>query len=104
MRGIDGGLAMDCTTPHHPRNGRDWHPCLNCADLSMPASLISMASTIPAGLNHRLLLGMKGSISEFQLGVLRARMLDAARPKASTRAAIISPVRLCMASRTRTWI
>jgi hypothetical protein len=23
--------------------------CLNCADLSMPASLISMASTIPAG-------------------------------------------------------
>ena len=30
-----------------------------------------------------LLLGMKGSISEFELGVLRARMLDAARSKAS---------------------
>src|SRR5690242_1058948 len=29
-----------------------------------------------------LLLGMKGSISEFELGVLRARMLDAARSKA----------------------
>src|SRR6187401_164126 len=37
------------------RNGRDW---------------------------HHLLLGMKGSISEFELGVLRARMLDAARSKA----------------------
>ena len=32
--------------------------------------------------NGRLLLGMKGSISEFELGVLRARMLDAARAKA----------------------
>jgi DNA invertase Pin-like site-specific DNA recombinase len=31
---------------------------------------------------RRLLLGMKGSISEFELGVLRARMLDAARAKA----------------------
>ena len=31
------------------RNARDWITCLNCADLSMPASLISMASTIPAG-------------------------------------------------------
>ena len=32
--------------------------------------------------NDRLLLGMKGSISEFELGVMRARMLDAARQKA----------------------
>ena len=33
--------------------------------------------------NDRVLLGMKGCISEFELGVLRARMLDAARSKAS---------------------
>jgi hypothetical protein len=32
--------------------------------------------------NDRLLLGMKGSISEFELGILRTRMLDAARAKA----------------------
>ena len=32
--------------------------------------------------NDRLLLGMKGSISEFELGVLKTRMLDAARSKA----------------------
>ena len=37
----------------------------------------------PCRPNDRLLLGMKGSISEFELGVLRARMLDAARSKAS---------------------
>jgi len=32
--------------------------------------------------NDPLLLGMKGSISEFELGVVRARMLDAAQAKA----------------------
>jgi Recombinase/Resolvase, N terminal domain len=32
--------------------------------------------------NDRLLLGMKGSISEFELGVIRARMHDAKRGKA----------------------
>src|SRR5215468_2647408 len=57
--------------------------CSNYVDLSKPASLISMASTILCRPNDRLLLGMKGSISEFELGVLRARMLDAARSKAS---------------------
>jgi hypothetical protein len=32
--------------------------------------------------NDRLLLGMKGSISEFELDVMRARMFDAVRAKA----------------------
>jgi DNA invertase Pin-like site-specific DNA recombinase len=36
----------------------------------------------PCRPNDRLLIGMKGSISEFELGVLRARMVDAARAKA----------------------
>jgi excisionase family DNA binding protein len=36
----------------------------------------------PCRPNDRLLLGMKGSISEFELGILRSRMLDAARAKA----------------------
>lgn len=36
----------------------------------------------PCRPNDRLLLGMKGSISEFELGVSRSRMLDAALPKA----------------------
>jgi DNA invertase Pin-like site-specific DNA recombinase len=37
----------------------------------------------PCRPNDRLLLGMNGSLSEFELDVLRARMLDAARSKAS---------------------
>jgi len=36
----------------------------------------------PGRPNDRLLLGMKGSISEFELGILRSRVLDAARAKA----------------------
>ena len=47
--------------------------CLNCVGLSKPASLISRASIIPCRPNDRLLLGMKGSISEFELGVLRTQ-------------------------------
>jgi excisionase family DNA binding protein len=36
----------------------------------------------PCRANDRLLLGMKGSISEFELSILRSRMLEAARAKA----------------------
>ena len=36
----------------------------------------------PCRPNDRLLLGMKGSISEFELGIIRSRMYDAARSKA----------------------
>src|SRR3954465_6547009 len=56
--------------------------CSNCAGSSKRASLTSRGSYDPGRPNDRLLLGMKGSISEFELGILRARMLDAARAKA----------------------
>ena len=36
----------------------------------------------PCRPNDRLLLGMKGSISEFELNVIRSRMYEAARSKA----------------------
>jgi len=36
----------------------------------------------PCRPNDRLLLGMNGGISEFEIGMLRARMFDAARAKA----------------------
>ena len=36
----------------------------------------------PCRPNDRLLLGMKGSISEFELGIIRSRMCEAARSKA----------------------
>src|SRR5262249_42359565 len=36
----------------------------------------------PCHPNDRLLLGMKGSIREFELGIIRSRMYEAARSKA----------------------
>lgn len=64
------------------RNGRDWHHLLELCGL-VEARVIDLDGIYdPCRPNDRLLLGMKGSISEFELGVLRARMLDAARAKA----------------------
>jgi len=64
------------------RNGRDWHHLLELCGL-VEARVIDIDGVYdPCRPNDRLLLGMKGSISEFELGVLRARMVDAARAKA----------------------
>lgn len=54
------------------RNGRDWHHLLELCGL-VKARVIDLDGVYnPWRPNDRLLLGMKGSISEFELGVLRA--------------------------------
>lgn len=64
------------------RNGRDWHHLLELCGL-VEARVIDLEGIYdPCRPNDRLLLGMKGSISEVELGVLRTRMLDAAHAKA----------------------
>jgi DNA invertase Pin-like site-specific DNA recombinase len=64
------------------RNGRDWHHLLELCGL-VGARVIDTDGTYdPCRPNDRLLLGMKGSVSEFEFGVIRSRMLDAARAKA----------------------
>jgi DNA invertase Pin-like site-specific DNA recombinase len=65
------------------RNGRDWHHLLELCGLVEARVIDGEGVYNPCRPNDRLLLGMKGSISEFELGVLRTRMLDAARSKAS---------------------
>src|ERR1700749_1878816 len=64
------------------RNGRDWHHLLELCGLVEARGIDLDGVSDPCRQNDRLLLGMKGSISEFELGVLRARMLDAAGAKA----------------------
>jgi len=64
------------------RNGRDWHHLLELCGL-VEARVIDLDGVYnPCLPNDRLLLGMKGTISEFELGILRARLLEAARAKA----------------------
>jgi DNA invertase Pin-like site-specific DNA recombinase len=67
------------------RNGRDWHHLLELCGL-VEARVIDLDGVYdPCRPNDRLLLGMKGSISEFELGVTiesqarRAQDLDADR-------------------------
>lgn len=64
------------------RNGRDWHHLLELCGLVEARVIDHDGIYNPCLPNDRLLLGMKGSISEFELGVLKTRMLDAARSKA----------------------
>jgi DNA invertase Pin-like site-specific DNA recombinase len=77
------GAPCFATTPLVSlRNGRDWHHLLELCGL-VEARVIDLDGVYnPCRPNDRLLLGMKGSISEFELGVLRSRMRDAARSKA----------------------
>lgn len=61
------------------RNGRDWHHVLETGGM-LEARVVDHDGVYDPRLpNDRLLLGMKGSIS---VGLLRTRMLDAARAKA----------------------
>jgi DNA invertase Pin-like site-specific DNA recombinase len=69
------------------RNGRDWHHLLELCGL-VEARVIDLDGVYdPCRPNDRLLLGMKGSISEFELGIIRSRMYEAARIEGQARRA-----------------
>jgi len=65
------------------RNGRDWHHLIELCGL-VHAVLIDFDGVYdPCVLNDRLLLGLKGTMSEFELNLLRQRSVEALRQKAS---------------------
>lgn len=64
------------------RNGRDWHHLLELCGLVGARVIDGEAIYDPSAPNDRLLLGLKGTMSEFELTVLRRRLLDAAIAKA----------------------
>lgn len=64
------------------RNGRDWHHLLELCGL-VGAYVIDADGVHDPGLpNDRLLLGLKGTMSEFELSLIRKRLVDAAVAKA----------------------
>lgn len=64
------------------RNGRDWHHLLELCGL-VGAYVIDVDGVHNPGLpNDRLLLGLKGTMSEFELSLIRKRLVDAAVAKA----------------------
>src|SRR5438046_9285300 len=64
------------------RNGRDWHHLLKLCGLVEARVIVLDSVYDPCPPNDRLLLGMNGSISETEIGVLDTRTLDAARATA----------------------
>lgn len=79
----DVGAVFCLEVSRLARNGRDWHHVLELCGM-VEARVVDHDGVYDPRLpNDRLLLGMKGSISEFELGILRTRMLDAARAQAA---------------------
>jgi len=64
------------------RNGRDWHHLLELCGLARAYVIDSDGVHDPALPNDRLLLGLKGTMSEFELTLIRKRLVDAAVAKA----------------------
>jgi DNA invertase Pin-like site-specific DNA recombinase len=64
------------------RNGRDWHTLIEFCGL-VGTLIVDEDGTYSAqDPNDRLLLGMKGTMSELELSLLRARSMEALRQKA----------------------
>ena len=76
------GAVVSIEASRLARNGRDWHTLLEFCGLV--GTLIADEDGVydPRHPNDRLLLGMKGTMSEMELSVLRQRSLEALKQKA----------------------
>jgi DNA invertase Pin-like site-specific DNA recombinase len=76
------GIVMGLEVSRLARNSMDWHRLLELCALSETLILDEDGLYDPAHFNDRLLLGMKGTLSEAELHVLRARLQGGIRQKA----------------------
>jgi DNA invertase Pin-like site-specific DNA recombinase len=74
-------LSLECS--RLARNNADWYRLLDLCALT--DTLIADGDGVyhPAGYNDRLVLGLKGTLSEAELHLLRARMTEGLRAKAA---------------------
>ena len=77
------GAVMSVEASRLARNGRDWHTLLDFCALVGCLILDEDGVYDPRGPNDRLLLGMKGTLSEMELSMLRQRSLEAIKLKAA---------------------
>jgi DNA invertase Pin-like site-specific DNA recombinase len=63
------------------RNNRDWHHLVDLCALTQTLLIDSDGIYDPRQLNDRLVLGLKGTMSEFELGLLRQRAREAFEQK-----------------------
>src|SRR5271155_3899437 len=68
------GLVMGLEVSRLARNSADWHRLLELCSLAGALILDEDGIYDPANFNDRLLLGLKGTMSEAELHILKARM------------------------------
>jgi DNA invertase Pin-like site-specific DNA recombinase len=79
-QGVAGAvLALEAS--RLARNNRDWHHLVDLCALTETLLIDSDGIYDPRQLNDRLVLGLKGTMSEFELGLLRQRAREAFEQK-----------------------
>ena len=76
------GAVLSVEASRLARNGRDWHTLLEFCGLVGTIIVDEDGVYDPASPNDRLLLGMKGTMSEMELSVFRQRSIEAMKQKA----------------------
>ncbi len=77
------GAVVSIEASRLARNGRDWHTLLDFCALVGSIIIDEDGVYDPRSVNDRLLLGMKGTMSEMELSLLRQRSLEALKLKAA---------------------
>jgi DNA invertase Pin-like site-specific DNA recombinase len=78
---VGGVFALEAS--RLARNNRDWHHLVDLCGLTATLLIDGEGVYDPRDSNDRLLLGLKGTMSEWELGVLRQRSVEALRLKAA---------------------
>ena len=79
----NAGIVIGLEVSRLARNSSDWHRLLEICALTQTLILDEEGIYDPAHFNDRLLLGLKGTMSEAELHVIKARLLGGVRAKAS---------------------
>src|SRR5215469_3234963 len=75
------GAVLALEASRLARNNRDWHHLIDLCALTETLLIDSDGVYDPRLLNDRLVLGLKGSMAEFELGLLRQRAREAFEQK-----------------------
>src|ERR1700687_1441954 len=75
------GAVVSVEASRLARNGRDWHTLLEFCGVVGTLIIDEDGVYDPRHPNDRLLLGMKGTMSELELSILRARSIEALKAK-----------------------
>ena len=75
------GAVLALEASRLARNNRDWHHLIDLCVITDTLVIDGDGIYDPRQLNDRLVLGLKGTMSEFELGLLRQRAQEALRQK-----------------------